>query len=167
MTIVWPVTNEAPGPQRKTTAPTTSSGTWSRCKVRDATDTSRSFSITSGCDFTPSDIVKVERLFEEMVAKLPKADRLLAQARFAVRDLPSAREFLGLEVTQELLMKGLRRLTPESLVAIRGLAQESRTTLAMRFAEWSQIDEVAVGMNRLSGMSRPGHVADLFAAVGS
>ena len=26
ITIVWPVTNEAPGPQRKTTAPTTSSG---------------------------------------------------------------------------------------------------------------------------------------------
>ena len=40
------------------TAPTTSSGSWSRWIVRAATETSRSFSITSGCCFTPSDIVK-------------------------------------------------------------------------------------------------------------
>ena len=58
MTIVWPVMKSAAGVQRKTTAPTTSSGTWSRWIVRDATETSRSFSTTSGCDFTPSDIVK-------------------------------------------------------------------------------------------------------------
>ena len=34
MTMVWPVTNADPGPQRNTTAPTTSSGTWSRLSVR-------------------------------------------------------------------------------------------------------------------------------------
>src|SRR5207247_8470719 len=43
MTMVWPVMKSAPGVQRKTTAPTTSSGTWSRWIVRAATETSRSF----------------------------------------------------------------------------------------------------------------------------
>ena len=41
------------GPQRYVTAPTTSSGSWSRWMVRAETETSRSFSITSGCCFTP------------------------------------------------------------------------------------------------------------------
>src|SRR5262249_20529110 len=57
MTIVWPVTNDAAGPARYATAPTTSAGSWSRWIVRAATETSRSCSITSGCSFTPSDIV--------------------------------------------------------------------------------------------------------------
>ena len=48
MTIVCPVTKSADGVQRKTTAPTTSSGTWSRWIVRAATERSCSFSITSG-----------------------------------------------------------------------------------------------------------------------
>jgi hypothetical protein len=36
MTIVWPVMKSAAGVQRKTTAPTTSSGSWSRWIVRAA-----------------------------------------------------------------------------------------------------------------------------------
>ena len=51
------MTKSEPGPLRYTTAPTTSSGVWSRWIVRAATDTSRSFSITSGCASTPADIV--------------------------------------------------------------------------------------------------------------
>ena len=42
ITMVWPVMNSDPGPQRNTPAPTTSAGTWSRCSVRAATETSRS-----------------------------------------------------------------------------------------------------------------------------
>ena len=61
ITIVWPVTKSECGPQRKTTAPTTSCGTWSRCEVRAATDTSRSFATTSGCDSMPADIGEARR----------------------------------------------------------------------------------------------------------
>src|SRR5207248_2269040 len=43
ITIVWPVMKSAAGLHRKTTAPTTSSGTWSRWIVRAAIETSRSF----------------------------------------------------------------------------------------------------------------------------
>src|SRR5262249_27615636 len=57
ITIVCPVTKSAAGVQRKTTAPTTSSGTWSRWIVLAETDTSCSASITSGCSRTPSLIV--------------------------------------------------------------------------------------------------------------
>ena len=45
------------GPAEEATAPTTSSGTWSRWIVRAATETSCSASTTSGCCFTPSLIV--------------------------------------------------------------------------------------------------------------
>src|SRR5207244_7472150 len=42
ITIVCPVTKSEPGPQKYVTAPTTSSGTWSRWIVRAAIETSRS-----------------------------------------------------------------------------------------------------------------------------
>src|SRR6202011_3388392 len=58
MTSVCPVMKSEPGPQRKTTAPTTSSGSWSRWSVRAETETSRSFSTTSGCASTPALSVK-------------------------------------------------------------------------------------------------------------
>ncbi len=58
MTIVWPVMKPAPGPHRNTTAPATSSGTWSRRSVRGVTETSRSCSTTSGCSSTPALMVK-------------------------------------------------------------------------------------------------------------
>ena len=57
MTMVCPVMKSAAGVHRKTTAPTTSSGTWSRWIVRAATETSRSASTTSGWACTPSDMV--------------------------------------------------------------------------------------------------------------
>jgi hypothetical protein len=58
MTIVCPVMNVDSGPHRKATAPTTSSGTWSRLIVRALTETSRSASTTSGFSWTPSLMVK-------------------------------------------------------------------------------------------------------------
>src|SRR5262249_48749966 len=58
MTIVCPVRKVDSGPHRKATAPTTSSGTWSRLMVRALTAPACRASMTSGCSLTPALMVK-------------------------------------------------------------------------------------------------------------
>src|SRR5262249_56104484 len=85
ITIVCPVMKSASGLQRKTTAPTTSSGSWSRWIVRAAIETSRSFSITSGCASTPALIVKPGATQLTWIPSLPSS---FASARVSATIAP-------------------------------------------------------------------------------
>ena len=99
MTIVWPVMKSAAGVQRKTAAPTTSSGTWSRWIVRAATDTSRSASTTFGLRLHAlrhrepgRDAVDVDRVLPELLRERARQRDDRALGRDVVEEERNAAE---------------------------------------------------------------------------
>ena len=72
---------------------------------------------------TAAQLSQLQSVFTKMLQRLPTAERLAIEASFATADLRSLREFVpGVEFTEQHLV-GLRRLSPEVLVAFRQVAK--------------------------------------------
>lgn len=122
--------------------------------------------LQAGKALSAKQIRQIEGVLEEMLKRLPKTERALAAARFAMTSPQRARSFLhGLDVTEDVF-KGLQNLAPEAIVGIKALAKEGRNTLALRLAHWAKDGDVALGFNKLAGTAKLGHVTDLAAALG-
>ena len=122
--------------------------------------------VESGGALTAKELAQVENIAEEMLKRLPPAERQLQAARFAMRDLNTAREFMkGLDVSEEMF-NAMKNLSPEVLVQVRALVKEERLTLATLVTTWSRETAVATGINSLVGSVRPAHLTEIAVAVG-
>jgi hypothetical protein len=122
--------------------------------------------LEGGGSLAAKEIVEVENIASEMLKRLPAAERTAQAARFAMRDIETAREFFtGLTITDDVF-DGLRNLSPEVLAGLQGLVKEERLTLALMLAKWSRTPAVATGMNDLVTAVRPSHITEVAAALG-
>lgn len=122
--------------------------------------------LAKGGELTVAEMRQVENITKAMLKNLPPAERLAQGARFAMRDLTSAREFLhGLDLSEELLT-GLRNLSPDVLVQVRALVKDQQLTHAFRIASWSRTPSVAAGINLLADAVKDSHLTDIALSVG-
>lgn len=124
-------------------------------------------SLENGGRLTGPQLAQAERLFNLMLQRLPLAERAVVTAGFATRDLPSIRQFFqGLELTEQHL-EGLRRLTPQTLVALQKIARAEPLTV-QQIATWAARSREAVrGIERLQGLVKPAHLTKVLTEAGS
>ena len=115
---------------------------------------------------TAAQLSQLQSVFTKMLQRLPTAERLAIEASFATADLRSLREFVpGVEFTEQHLV-GLRRLSPEVLVAFRQVAKAEPIVIQRAATMAAASEEVAAGINALQWSVKPSHLAVVAANAG-
>ena len=115
---------------------------------------------------TAAQLSQLQSVFTKMLQRLPTAERLAIEASFATADLRSLREFVpGVEFTEQHLV-GLRRLSPEVLVAFRQVAKAEPLVIQRAATMAAASEEVAAGINALQWSVKPSHLAVVAANAG-
>ena len=116
---------------------------------------------------TAAQLGQLEGVFGKMLQRLPTAERVAIEASFATADLSTARSFMeGMELTEQHLA-GLRRLSPEAMVALKEVARKE-PAIIQRAAIWAaSSEEIANGINDLQLTIKKGsHLAKVIDSAG-
>jgi hypothetical protein len=115
---------------------------------------------------TAAELGQLQGVFTKMLQRLPTAERMAIEASFATADLRSLREFVpGVELTEQHLA-GLRRLSPEVLVALKTVAKDEPILMQRAATMAAASEEVATGINQLQWVVKPSHLGAVVSDAG-